>query len=199
MDAHVTPAGPSPDLDPLHPVRLSARTEAARLAALESLRLLDTPAEPAFDAIVAEAARRFGTPVALISLLDAERQWFKARQGLDAQETPRDVAFCRYTIRGPEVMTVPDATEDARFARNPLVTGATGIRFYAGAPIAAPDGSRIGTLCLIDRVSRPDLTEEERQALAGFADAVSEEIARRAAAAELAPPVADRPVAPRAP
>lgn len=173
--------------DPLALLRGLARSEATRLAALDRLALLDTPPEPAFEALVAAAAERFGVPIALVSLVDADRQWFKARHGLDVRETPRAVAFCNLTIRGEGAFVVPDATRDPRFADNPLVTGAPGIRFYAGAPVQAPDGSRIGSICIIDRAPRPDLSAEERHALERLAAGVSAAIARRAAAAG-APP-----------
>ncbi|NML42333.1 response regulator [Ramlibacter sp. G-1-2-2] len=116
------------------------------------LRLLDTRPEPVFDALVRIAAAVCGTPIALISLLDEDRQWFKANTGLDGvEETPRSLAFCDHAIRSDAVMEVQDATRDARFEANPLVTGAPHIRFYAGAPITMPTGERIGTLCVIDR------------------------------------------------
>ncbi|MCG2595673.1 PAS-domain containing protein [Ramlibacter sp. XY19] len=130
----------------------AADEEQRRLARLRELAVLDTAPEPVFDALVRIAAAVCGTPIALISLIDTERQWFKANLGLEGvAQTPRDVAFCDHAIRGNEVMEVPDATRDARFATNPLVTGDPDIRFYAGAPIEMPGGERIGTLCVIDR------------------------------------------------
>lgn len=168
--------------DPLALLRGMARAEASRLAALDRLGLLDTAPEPAFEALVAAAAERFAAPIALVSLVDADRQWFKARVGLEVTETPRAVAFCNLTIRGEGAVVVPDARQDPRFADNPLVTGAPGIRFYAGAPVRAPDGSRIGSLCVIDRAARPGLSEEDRRALERLAAGVSAAIARRPAA-----------------
>jgi GAF domain-containing protein len=128
--------------------------ESSRLQALRELLILDTPAEERFDRIVRFAAQELDVPIALISLVDAERQWFKARVGLDACSTPRDAAFCAYAILRPEVLVVPDATRDPRFADNPLVTGPPGIRFYVGAPLQLPGGARIGTLCAIDTAPR---------------------------------------------
>lgn len=131
-----------------------ASEETRRLAALRELGVLDTLPEPAFDAITASAAQLCGVPIALISLVDAQRQWFKSNFGLGASETPRDVAFCDHAIRDDALLEVPDATLDERFTANPLVTGEPDIRFYAGAPIVLPDGERIGTVCVIDRMPR---------------------------------------------
>ncbi len=141
--------------------------EAARLDALLSLDLLDTSPEAGFDDIVALASALANTPTALISLLDADRQWFKARIGLDVCETPRSVAFCDHAIRGDDVMVVLDATQDARFADNPLVTGDPFIRFYAGAPILTPQGHALGTVCVIDYAPRSSF--EQSAALAALA------------------------------
>ncbi|MFG6468048.1 EAL domain-containing protein [Roseateles sp. BYS87W] len=146
--------------------------EAARLAALHQLGVLDTPAEAAFDALTAAAAALCGVPIALVSLVDGQRQWFKARVGLTADETPREQAFCAHTILGTEVFEVADALLDPRFAGNPLVTGEPGIRFYAGAPVRLAGGAAVGTVCVIDRVPR-HLTATQREALAQLATAAA--------------------------
>lgn len=128
--------------------------ESRRLASLRSLLVLDTPAEERFDALTAYAAATFGVPIALVSLVDADRQWFKSRCGLDVQATGRDVSFCGHSILQPDVMVIEDALSDPRFADNPLVLGDPFIRFYAGAPLQLRDGTRPGTFCLIDRKRR---------------------------------------------
>ncbi|MBX9748146.1 MAG: PAS domain-containing protein [Roseococcus sp.] len=146
--------------------------EEARLKALRSYAILDTPPEPDFDHVVQLAARLLETPIALISLLDRDRQWFKASVGLDGvRETARELAFCDHAIRETGVMVVPDATADPRFAGNALVTGEPGIRFYAGAPLVTPDGQALGTLCVIDRRPHPAMAERDQailKELAGF-------------------------------
>lgn len=134
------------------PPRPSDETE--RIAALRNLLLLDTPPERRFDRLTAYAAAYFEVPVALVSLVDADRQWFKSRCGLDASETARDVSFCGHAILQDGVMVIEDALEDPRFADNPLVVGEPHVRFYAGAPLALPEGQRVGTFCLIDRRPR---------------------------------------------
>ena len=118
--------------------------EQRRLQALRDLELLDTPAEERFDRLTRIAQSVFQAPIALVSLVDAQRQWFKSRQGLDATETPRDISFCGHAILGDEVFYIPNALEDPRFADNPLVAGAPDIRFYAGAPLASADGYKLG-------------------------------------------------------
>lgn len=124
--------------------------EATRLKALRDLLLLDTPPEARYDRIVAFAANLFDVPMALISLVDEDRQWFKASVGLQVCETTRDVSFCGHAILAPETLVVPDAALDPRFHDNPLVLGAPHIRFYAGAPLRMPEGELIGTLCILD-------------------------------------------------
>ena len=129
--------------------------EALRRAALASFEILDSVPEEAFDTLVSLAAQICEVPIALLSLVDAERQWFKARVGFQATETPRDQAFCAHAILDPErVLEVTDTLADPRFSGNPLVLGEPAIRFYAGAPIVTSDGHAIGTLCAIDRVPR---------------------------------------------
>ncbi len=153
--------------------------EAERLAALRGYAILDTPPEENFDRIVRLACRLFSVPIALISLVDENRQWFKARQGLEATETPRDVAFCAHAILEDGVLVVPDATQDQRFADNPLVQGGPGIRFYAGAPLISPTGQRIGTLCLIDTISRTDFSTADRASLRDLGGVVMDEMEMR--------------------
>jgi GAF domain-containing protein len=121
-----------------------------RLQALHALLILDTPPEQRFDRIVRFAADEFEVPVALISLVDRDRQWFKARVGTEVCETARDISFCGHALTSNDVLLVPDAVLDPRFADNPLVIGAPFIRFYAGAPLETRPGLRVGTLCLID-------------------------------------------------
>lgn len=129
--------------------------EAARLAELARLKVMDTGPEEPFEDLVERAAIVMDAPIALISLIDADRQWFKSRVGLQAQQTPREYAFCDHAIRVPnETLIVHDATADVRFADNPLVTGDPNIRFYAGAPLVTSNGKAIGTLCVIDSVAR---------------------------------------------
>jgi diguanylate cyclase (GGDEF)-like protein len=134
--------------------------ERQRLATLRSLKILDTPAEERFDRITRVARRMFNVPIALVTLVDAERQWFKSKQGLESRETPRSVSFCGHTILKEEPMVIPDAQRDERFRDNPLVTDAPHIRFYAGYPLSAPDGSKLGSLCLIDRQPRQMSAED---------------------------------------
>ena len=128
--------------------------EEMRLVTLQGLNILDTPDEERFDRLTRIAQRVFDVPIALVSLLDRNRQWFKSRQGLGAMETPRRISFCSHAIHSDEAFVIPDATRDARFADNPLVTGPPHIRFYAGQPLKANNGSRVGTLCVIDTKPR---------------------------------------------
>lgn len=158
--------------------------EPERLAALHRLGVLDTPPENELDVITRLAADRFDTAIALVSLVDAERQWFKARYGLDASETCRRDSFCAHTICEDGVMVVPDAAADPRFARNPLVTGAPHIRFYAGAALVLADGHRIGTLCVIDPAPREGFSAREAEILGLMAQQVVALIERRQARQE---------------
>ncbi|MCQ4257894.1 PAS domain S-box protein [Stutzerimonas stutzeri] len=138
--------------------------ELSRLAALLRYEILDTPDETAFDDFTQLASYLCDTPIALISLVDDHRQWFKSRLGLDVSETARELSFCTYTIEAPGIFEVNDARLDQRFRDNPLVTGDPHIRFYAGAPLTTPDGYNLGTLCVIDRKPR-QLSEAQRGAL----------------------------------
>ncbi|WP_372876990.1 response regulator [Pseudomonas sp.] len=148
-----TPTGPPLPFD-----------EAARLTELQQYQLLDTPAEEAFDDLSLLAAQLCDAPIALVSLLDEQRQWFKSKVGLAASETPREQAFCAHAILAQQLFEIPDALEDPRFANNPLVTGAPHIRFYAGIPLTTRRGHNLGTLCVIDRQPR-QLTTAQRDGL----------------------------------
>ncbi|WP_396930110.1 diguanylate cyclase [Mycolicibacterium sp.] len=139
--------------------------ERERLSVLADYNIMDSLPEQAYNDFAKLASAICGTPIALITLLDEQRQWFKANVGLGVSETPRSQAFCAHAIMNPdEVMTVEDARADERFVSNPLVTGDPGIRFYAGAPLVAPTGEALGTICVIDRQPRT-LTETQREAL----------------------------------
>lgn len=135
--------------------------EERRVEALRQYGVLDTLPEEALDDLTALAATICEMPIALISLVDEQRQWFKSKIGITAAETPREVSFCSHSLGSTELFIVPDATKDARFARNPLVTGEPGIRFYAGAPLVSPEGESLGTLCVIDRVPRTLIPVQE--------------------------------------
>ncbi|MBV8034199.1 GAF domain-containing protein [Roseateles sp.] len=149
--------------------------DAERLRALRELLILDTPPEERFDHFVEFAASEFDVPIALICLVDSDRQWFKASVGLEACETSREVSFCGHTIVQRELFEVPDATRDPRFADNPLVAGAPFIRFYIGAPLTLACGATIGTLCLIDTRPR-HLDALDRRILCTLRDLVVAEL-----------------------
>lgn len=138
--------------------------ESQRLGALRRFKILDTEPESAFDDLTLLASHICGTPIALITLVDADRQWFKSRVGVTITETSRSIAFCSYAIQQRDLYIVPDALDNELFRDNPLVTGEPFIRFYAGAPLITPDGHPLGTLCVVDRVSRT-LTSEQEEAL----------------------------------
>ena len=137
--------------------------EATRQAALDSLKILDTAPEERFDRITRLAKQLFGVETAAISLIDHDRQWFKSKIGLEAEETPRSDAFCDVTIREAKNFTVADASQDSRFENNPLVTGNPNIRFYAGYPLETPSGERVGALCVFDPTPRIFTEAEELQ------------------------------------
>jgi len=156
--------------------------EADRLRDLERYDVLDTAPEAHFDRITRIASTIIGTPIALVSLIDENRQWFKSRVGLEATETPREVAFCAHAINGEETFVINDAFEDERFKDNPLVTGDPNVRFYAGALLTSPQGANLGTLCVIDHEPRT-LTAAQSRALEDLADLVVRELELRKAAA----------------
>ena len=154
---------------PAYPVPLN---EHNRLQALQALGLLDTPAENALDSVVRQAASICKTPIALISLVDRDRQWFKARVGLELQETPRCASFCAHAILDTQLFEVMDARADARFTDGPLVTGKTDVRFYAGMPLVTADGLALGTLCVMDHERRV-LSSKQRESLRDLATMVT--------------------------
>lgn len=149
--------------------------ESSRLDTLRALQLLDTPAEDRFDRLTRLARRVFDVPMALVSLVDADRQWFKSRQGIALCEAPREISFCGHAILGDEVMVVPDTLVDERFADNPFVVGEPHVRFYAGFPLQAPDGSKIGTLCVLDDQPRR-FTVDDVQALTDLGQLAQREL-----------------------
>lgn len=153
------------------------KNESERLATLQGLGILDTAQDERFDRFTKISARIFDIPIALISLVDKDRQWFKSAVGLNAKETPRNISFCGHSILGDDVFEVPNATRDSRFQDNPLVVGDPNIRFYAGAPLAAPNGHKLGTLCIIDKVPRR-LSDEEKTMLKHLADMVVKEMVK---------------------
>ncbi len=138
--------------------------ETHRLETLSRYEVMDTPPDPAFDDLVALAAKLVGTPIALVTLIDAERQWFKSNLGLAGTGTSRDDSFCAHALGSPDLLIVEDAANDERFRDNPLVVGDPNVRFYAGAPLVAPDGSGLGALCVLDRMPRT-LTDDQAAVL----------------------------------
>jgi GAF domain-containing protein len=159
--------------------------EKKRLKVLWQYDVLDTVPEEVFDDLTELAARICEAPIALISLVDEKRQWFKSKIGTTVNETSRDVSFCAYAITQSDLFIVPDATLDPRFADNPLVTSDPRIRFYAGAPLITPDGHTLGTLCVIDKVPR-ELRPDQKQALRILARHVVSQLELRRRSRELA-------------
>ena len=159
-------------------------SEKKRLKVLWQYEVLDTVPEELFDDLTELAARICEAPIALISLVDEKRQWFKSKVGTDVKQTSRDVSFCAHAIKQAELFIVPDATQDKRFANNPLVTSDPKIRFYAGAPLITPDGYALGTLCVIDKVPR-ELRADQKQALLILARHVVSQLELRRRSREL--------------
>jgi len=151
------------------------QNEAERIQVLRALLILDTEPEERFDVITAYCQSRFGVEIALVSLVDTDRQWFKSTCGLDAKETPRDISFCGHAILQDKVFIVKNALEDPRFSDNPLVVGPPNIRFYAGAPLKLSSGQTVGTLCIIDPKPK-SLEPEEVDHLHVLAHMVSMEL-----------------------
>jgi len=149
--------------------------EQQRLRALHNLGVLDTETEERLDRLTRVAKAHYKVPIALVSQFDANRQWFKSRQGLDVTETPRDISFCGHAILADEVFNIPDALEDSRFTDNPLVTGEPHVRFYAGIPLTIRKGVNIGTLCIIDREPR-NFSGSDFDVLCDLATCVTREI-----------------------
>ena len=161
------------------------KNEKQRLKVLWQYSVLDTMPEEIFDDLTELAARICEAPVAMITLVDEDRQWFKAKVGVSINETSRDISFCAHAITQPGLFIVPDATQDERFARNPLVKSDPKVRFYAGAPLVSPDGYALGTLCVIDKVPR-ELRPEQKQALRILARHVVSQLELRRRSNELA-------------
>lgn len=160
--------------------------EDLRLEALHDMQLIGAPPQPSLDRIVGIARRMFSVPIALVSLVGHDRQWFISRTGMEARETPRSVSFCSHAVAVPErPFVIEDATGDPRFAGNPLVTGTPHIRFYAGAVIRAPNGAPIGTICVIDTIPRPGFSDADCRSLSDLASLATDELLLRETAREL--------------
>lgn len=164
---------------------IEPKQEAARLEALRQYNILDTPSEQAYDDFTLLAASICQVPIALISLVDAERQWFKAKIGLEVNQTARNISFCGHTIHSEQTLVVKDTLHDERFFDNPLVTSAPHIRFYAGAPLITPAGYTLGSLCVIDRKPR-DLSDSQKIALEALARQVVTQLELRRVSGNLA-------------
>jgi signal transduction histidine kinase len=154
--------------------------ENLRLKSLKDYEILDTLSEEEYDSLTKIAAEICGTPIALVSLIDDNRQWFKSHHGLDATQTPRDFSFCAHAINTPnELFIIPDATKDERFHDNPLSTNDPNVMFYAGAPLNTKEGFSLGTLCVIDTKPREDLTESQKESLRALANQVISQLELR--------------------
>src|SRR5688500_2767412 len=159
--------------------------EAGRLQTLSEYGILDTEPVPAFDRLTRLGSRVFSAPIVLVSLVDENRQWFKSCYGLAASETDRDISFCSHTILTDEPLVILNALDDVRFSDNPFVKGELGIRFYAGAPLIAPSGARIGSFCVIDREPRAEFGPDQIDMLRDFAAITVEELELRRTAHSL--------------
>ncbi len=154
-------------------------SDAERLETLRALDLLDTPTEPRFDEITQLASQACNAPIALVTLVDKDRQWFKSRHGLELTETVLDQSVCAHALGQHDLLVIPDLSKDERTRNNPLVTGGSHLRFYAGAPLVAPNGHVLGTLCVVDDVPRPDgLAPGQAAILSTLARDVMDEIRR---------------------
>ena len=158
---------------------MPASADLLRLAALHRYSILDTYPETPFERLTRLAAAIFDAPMALISLLDEDRQWFKSHFGLDTCETPTGISFCAHAIQSDAVLVIPDATKDPRFFQSPPVMGEPYVRFYAGAPLRTPGGVRIGTLCILDTLPRRALQNTEQQILTDLAALAVDEMELR--------------------
>jgi anti-sigma regulatory factor (Ser/Thr protein kinase) len=165
--------------------------ERARLEALQRYHILDTDPERGFDDLTMLASHICGTPMALITLVDADRQWFKSRVGISLAQTARAVSFCSHAIQHRDLFIVPDARHDERFRDNPLVTGDAEIRFYAGAPLVTPDGYALGTLCVLDKVART-LSREQLEALSALCRQAESQLELRRHVIDLKATLAER-------
>ena len=173
---------------------IMANDETARVAALRRYRILDTEPEQQFDDLTLLASQVCGTPIALISLVDECRQWFKSRVGTTVGETSRSVSFCAYALGRPDLLIIPDARDDERFRDNPMVTGEPNVRFYAGAPLTSREGFTLGTLCVIDSVPRT-LTDGQAAALQALRRQVEGQPELRRSLIELEAALAERDLA----
>jgi len=167
------------------------KNEAKRIKVLWQYDILDTVPEEVFDELADLAAHICGAPIALITLVDENRQWFKSKVGVSVNETGRDISLCAHAILQDDLFIIPDTTLDARFKNNPLVTTSPKIRFYAGAPLISPDGHALGTLCVLDKVPR-ELTEDQKSALRILSRHVMTQLELRRHALELAKARSDR-------
>ena len=166
--------------------------EGERVAAIVSYGILDSDFEESFDRVTRIAANVFNVPIALVSIVDGTRQWFKSAVGLAVRETSRDISFCTHAILGSEVFVVPDASLDPKFSANPLVIGDPNIRFYAGAPLINPNGYMLGTMCVIDRIPHDNLDVRHQQILTDLAGIVVDLMERRLLKLRLARTLKDK-------